>query len=108
MRSQLPLCQPTPEGAVAASPQFVACPNSPRVLPLADTNTALSAVDIIATHGAPDGPVSIFTSALHTKTPVAFDRAFVPAPGLFEQNRATQADPAGMRRASMSMRVAIM
>ncbi len=43
MRSQLPLCQPAPERAMAVWAQFFACPKSPRTLPLADTPASVSA-----------------------------------------------------------------
>ncbi|CDO36701.1 hypothetical protein SPHV1_2400043 [Novosphingobium sp. KN65.2] len=98
MRSQLPPCQPTPPRAWAVWSQFNACTISPRGLPLADTLTAYEADVTIAENGALDCPDFILTHARNTKSFAATGHAFGNATGIFEQNRATTADPAGIRR----------
>src|SRR5262245_12540039 len=98
MRSQLPLCHPMPPRAWAVWPQFDAYSNSPRGLSLADTPAAHRAADKNAASGALDCSDFMLTPARPTQSLSAFGRPLFAVSGIFEQNRASPADPAGPRR----------
>ena len=117
MRSQLPPCQPMPEGAWVVWSQFSACPISPRELSLADTITSsgkssYTSSDVHA--GTPDkkvalrapmnGPAFTFTpvrakASTRSAGPAASGRPCAKAADIIEQDRAVRPAWAGTERA---------